>query len=105
MLLASISSALAGSASITTSGPEKWTATSNGAPPDISGREKMRSTESAPRSRVMRLRSAWIASASSRSLTGLPSMSSGDRPMKAALLADTRETSQSAVSAIRKPKG
>ena len=40
-----------------------------------------------------------------RALTGLPSMSSGDRPMKAALLADTRETSQSAVSAIRKPKG
>ena len=105
VLLASISSWLAGSASTTTIGPEKCTATSNAGPPSISGTEKRRSTESGPRSKVMRLRSAWMASLARMSLIGRPSMSSGDRPIKSALLADTRATSQSAVNAIRKPKG
>ena len=70
MELASISSGTAGSASITTSWPEKWTATSKGAPPSTSGSEKTRSTESGPRNRVMRLRSVWIASAVKSALIG-----------------------------------
>jgi len=105
VLLASISSRDAGSASITTSEPEKWTATSKGAMPSISVSEKMRSTASGPRNRVMRLRREWTASPLKIALIGWPSICSGERPIWSALLADTRDTSQSAVSAIRKPKG
>ena len=100
---ASSGSRSVGSTSITMAEPDRCTAMSCGSPPSLIGTPNTRSTASTPRKPCKAPRMAWMVPLGRASESGRPISSVAGRPTKRSALTEARATSQSRVTAIRKP--